>query len=151
MIVPNVVWTPERLARLRDMHGNGLTLQVIADTLGVTRNMVAGACHRHGLKRVDMEARKRKTSSKGSGRKRRGGTNISQRSAKLLPDRIKPVPVRIKKVDVPEPTPLGLDLMQLTELTCKWSISDTKPHLFCGAPTIPDHPWCQHHYGRVYE
>lgn len=146
MIVPKVVWTPEIVDQLKIMHGNGLTLQTIADTLGFTRNMVAGACHRYKLKRIDMEARKRKTASKGSGRRKRSGL-----SAKPLPALIKPVSVTMKWVDIPEPIPRGLDIMQLTENTCKWSISPTKPHLFCGARTVGDKPWCEHHYGRVYE
>jgi hypothetical protein len=149
--MPKEVWTPEIVTELKHMHGNGLTLQAIADILGFTRNMVAGACHRHKLKRIDMEARKAKTSSEGSGRRKKGGFNISQRSAKLLPDRIKPVSVTIKWVDTPQPIPRGLDIMQLTEHTCKWSISDTKPHLFCGAATTGNTPWCPHHYGRVYD
>jgi hypothetical protein len=39
--MPKQTWPPELVDQLRDMHGRGITLQVIADTLGFTRNAIA--------------------------------------------------------------------------------------------------------------
>lgn len=45
----NTPWTPERTARLHELHALHYSFGVIAADLGITRSMVAGKCKREGL------------------------------------------------------------------------------------------------------
>ena len=42
-------WTEERLAQLRSLWDEGLSISQIGDALGVSRNAIAGKAHRLGL------------------------------------------------------------------------------------------------------
>ncbi|MGB2321440.1 MAG: GcrA family cell cycle regulator, partial [Candidatus Puniceispirillaceae bacterium] len=42
-------WTDERLAQLRKLWDDGLSISQIGDALGVSRNAIAGKAHRMGL------------------------------------------------------------------------------------------------------
>ena len=42
-------WTEERLAELRKLWDQGLSISQIGDALGVSRNAIAGKAHRMGL------------------------------------------------------------------------------------------------------
>ena len=42
-------WTEERLAQLRKLWDDGLSISQIGDALGVSRNAIAGKAHRMGL------------------------------------------------------------------------------------------------------
>ena len=42
-------WTEERLAQLRKLWDEGLSISQIGDALGVSRNAIAGKAHRMGL------------------------------------------------------------------------------------------------------
>ncbi|MEX0970425.1 MAG: GcrA family cell cycle regulator [Paracoccaceae bacterium] len=46
-----------------------------------------------------------------------------------------------------------LNLMQLTERTCKWPIGDpaTPEFWFCGHPTEPGKPYCETHVGIAFQ
>jgi hypothetical protein len=47
--IPNVTWTPERIAQLRSCVEAGMTCSEIGIAIGVTRNAVIGKIHRLGL------------------------------------------------------------------------------------------------------
>lgn len=46
-----------------------------------------------------------------------------------------------------------LDLMELTERTCKWPIGDpaTEDFWFCGLPSQPGKPYCEAHVGVAFQ
>ena len=46
-----------------------------------------------------------------------------------------------------------LDLLELTERTCKWPIGDPAEDgfHFCGLPSVPGKPYCQHHVGIAFQ
>lgn len=52
-----------------------------------------------------------------------------------------------------EKTAKKLDLMQLTERTCKWPIGDpaTEEFWFCGHPSQPGKPYCQAHIELAFQ
>lgn len=146
--MPRLAWPDERVDKLRELHKQGLTFKAIGEIFGESRNAIAGACRRYHLpERIDKMARKAKKESKGSGRKK-----LNARLIKLAkPIIVRPAPMRVKPTHIPEPAPLNLDILALTDSTCKWSMSASKPHVFCGNPTVPGKAWCGHHYGRVFE
>ena len=43
------VWTDERLAELKKLWAEGLSISQIGEALGVSRNAIAGKAHRMGL------------------------------------------------------------------------------------------------------
>ena len=147
-------WQDDSIDQLKALHKEGLTFKAIAERIGVTRNTIAGLCRRHKLTRIDPLSKKKKTSSVGSGRKSKrpkDTSNLAPRLSKLVvnPRALKPTPVVAQYVNVPEPDPLRLGILDLTDTTCKWAVEET-PFLFCGAPTLGGKSWCPHHYGRVF-
>ena len=46
-----------------------------------------------------------------------------------------------------------LNLMQLTERTCKWPVGDpaTDDFWFCGLPTVPGKPYCETHVAVAFQ
>lgn len=48
------------------------------------------------------------------------------------------------------PEPLKLDVLQLTDRTCRHAATERAPHAFCGHKTVPGKHWCPAHYERVY-
>lgn len=46
-----------------------------------------------------------------------------------------------------------LSLMELTERTCKWPIGDPTEDdfAFCGLPSVPGKPYCEHHVAVAYQ
>ncbi len=50
----------------------------------------------------------------------------------------------------PVPESNQLDVMQLTDHTCRHASTERAPHSFCGHKTVPGKHWCPAHYERVY-
>ncbi|MEL6218636.1 MAG: GcrA family cell cycle regulator [Pseudomonadota bacterium] len=46
-----------------------------------------------------------------------------------------------------------LDLLELTERTCKWPIGDPAEDnfYFCGLPSLPGKPYCEHHVAIAFQ
>ncbi len=46
-----------------------------------------------------------------------------------------------------------LNLMQLTERTCKWPVGDpaTDDFWFCGLPAVPGKPYCETHVAVAFQ
>ncbi len=162
-------WTDERVETLKSMWSDGKSASQIAKELGgVTRNAVIGKVHRLGLSnRVggehpdDMAApaepavfESRRARSRGCRRR-----NPPRRRARLAKDpmpAVRPKPVPGQPMP-PQPSASEisaealanlaeiakkarrLNLMQLTERTCKWPVGDpaTDDFWFCGLPTVP--------------
>ena len=45
-----MMWTPDRISEMRLMADRKLSSGEIAEHFGITRNAVAGKCHREGIK-----------------------------------------------------------------------------------------------------
>ena len=146
-------WTDERVATLSKLWADGLSAsQIAAELGGVTRNAVIGKVHRLGL---SGRAKPANTSSKRPKAIRRS-YNAKPRSAgrDTLPARANTgIPARTVITDIEKPEPLKLQLVDLTEKTCKWPYGDpaTDDFFFCGHPTKEDSPYCDYCSRLAYQ
>jgi GcrA cell cycle regulator len=153
-------WTDERVELLRKLWSEGLSASQIAAQLGsVTRNAVIGKVHRLKLSsrgRTTVAApRQKKTSSSAGGSKsatraptvtRSITTSIGATALQTQFD-VEPV-VRYRPAqDVVVPISRRLQLVQLSERTCKWPNGDplTEEFSFCGNDTAATGPYCTYH------
>jgi len=140
----NNTWTQERTETLKTLWAQGFSTRQIAIKLGnITRGAVIGKAHRMKLprRRDGYEVRVR-----GSSKGKKSRTPAHKRIYNL-PDFLPRVPVKIvdKSFDLQS---LNLDLLELQNNTCRWPVTDTPPHKFCGHYTSGDHPYCKHHTAR---
>jgi GcrA cell cycle regulator len=171
-------WTDERVDQLRAMWNEGKSASQIAKTLGgVTRNAVIGKVHRLGLSNraggkdeagtppqapveEPVEAPEIATPEPAQADLRAG--KDAQRRPVVPGGPMPPgVPVALPEVNVEalaslveiEARARRLDLMQLTERTCKWPIGDpaTDEFWFCGLPSQPGKPYCDAHVAVAFQ
>ena len=121
-------WTEERLAQLRKLWDEGLSISQIGDALGVSRNAIAGKAHRMGLpKRPSPISKTAKETKK---------------------------PAKPKPAAEPENLPLRLELRKLkwSRSKCCWPSGDPKlsGFTFCGDAVVPGKPYCLKHCGEAY-
>ena len=62
-------------------------------------------------------------------------------------------PEALAKVNEVEKSAKKLNLMELTEKTCKWPVGDpaTDDFWFCGLPVQPGKPYCEAHVGVAFQ
>jgi GcrA cell cycle regulator len=120
------VWTDERLAELKKLWSEGLSISQIGEALGVSRNSIAGKAHRMGLP------------------KRPSPINTPKVA------RPKPVEVAPPSPDLP----LRMELRQLewSRSKCCWPTGDPRKvgFLFCGDAIVPGKPYCLKHCEQAY-
>jgi GcrA cell cycle regulator len=155
-------WTDERVELLRKLWSEGLSASQIAAQLGsVTRNAVIGKVHRlklSGRGRTTAAApRQKKTTSSAAGGKSVSRAATVTRSittsigATALQTQFDAEPVAryhsrpIENVVVP--ISRRLQLVQLSERTCKWPNGDplTEDFSFCGNDAAETGPYCGYH------
>jgi len=174
-------WTDERVDVLKTMWGDGKSASQIAKELGgVTRNAVIGKVHRLGLSnRASTTARppvKEKPAPKETAEAK---PVVEEKPAKVeetAPVRILPIPPRKPIIKAGQPLPpqpsanevsaealanvkeieksaRRLDLMELTERTCKWPVGDpaTDEFWFCGHPVQQGKPYCEAHVAVAFQ
>ncbi|MDQ2634401.1 MAG: GcrA family cell cycle regulator [Pseudomonadota bacterium] len=153
-------WTDERVELLRKLWSEGLSASQIAAQLGsVTRNAVIGKVHRlklSGRGRTTAAAPRQKKAVSSSG----GSKSVSRAAtvtrsittsigATALQAQFDAVPVvRYRPAeDVVVPISRRLQLVQLSERTCKWPNGDplTEEFSFCGNDTAETGPYCGYH------
>jgi GcrA cell cycle regulator len=153
-------WTDERVELLRKLWMEGLSAAQIAMELGgVTRNAVIGKIHRMGL-----SGRAKQPSGQSSARPARkpapqsfqrpapaARRNGSPASAPAQAGSVVSTPVPDASLVAPEP--LKLELVQLTERTCRWPIGDpaTEEFHFCGVTPKDGLPYCPYHCRIAYQ
>lgn len=175
-------WTDERVETLKKLWMEGLSASQIAGELGqgVTRNAVIGKVHRLKLsaraKPTNTTPRARPTAAARPSAPRRvtapsGGVSSigAAASAKMRPSMPRPqsigatalaqapdfetqlyVAPATQELFVPEDK--RLNLLQLSEQTCKWPIGDplSKDFYFCGGHSLDTGPYCEFHSRRAY-
>lgn len=149
-------WTDDRVGVLRKLWADGLSAsQIAAELGGVTRNAVIGKVHRLGL------SGRAKSSSSAGGRQKRTATRTASSYAKATRTRASasgssqsaPAPKQHVVVDIAKPTSLVMDLLQLTDSTCKWPTGDPQDSdfSFCGTKSREGDPYCEYHCHLAYQ
>lgn len=140
-----------------------------------SRNAVIGHIHRLGLARrgrgaanpvrivkpcKPLPAAERPIATLPEAKKlKSGATTIAKKRAQAARDGAKAAPAQKQifpeaqtrtRFLTPVPEPLKLDVMQLTDHTCRHAATELVPHAFCGHKTVPGKHWCPAHYERVY-
>lgn len=171
-------WTDERVETLKKLWMEGLSASQIAGALGegVTRNAVIGKVHRLKLSarakpanstprpRPAARPAPRRVASPSAGI----GAMASSNAAKLRAAAPRPQTMGATALaQSPEmetelyvapaaelfiPEDKRLNLLQLTEHTCKWPIGDplSKDFYFCGQHSLDTGPYCEFHSRRAY-
>ena len=121
-------WTEERLAQLRSLWDEGLSISQIGDALGVSRNAIAGKAHRMGLPKRPSPISKTASETK---------------------KKVKPKP-QAEPVNLP--LRLELRKLQWSRSRCCWPTGDPKlsGFSFCGEPVVPGKPYCLKHCEEAY-
>lgn len=152
-------WTEERVELLRKLWTEGLSAsQIAAELGGVTRNAVIGKVHRIGLSgrpknsNQHSVSRQKRSSSRPTGQAR---PSKSQTRPQANPgiDGQPPASRPPQQVDLPKPEFLMLDLLELTETTCKFPLGDPQEagFGFCGAKSKDGEPYCAYHCRIAYQ
>jgi GcrA cell cycle regulator len=178
-------WTDERVEKLKELWGEGMSASQIAKALGaVTRNAVIGKVHRLGLSNRSAAPGSQpatsevKSAQKPAKASRSEKVAAAPKDAVTAPEEQRLVPVvRAQPVirDATQPRAPGLptpeeqaaratlveiekmarklDLMSLTERTCKWPIGDPTEETFhfCGLPSVAGKPYCEHHVAVAFQ
>mgnify|MGYP002717409669 CR=1 FL=1 len=152
-------WTEERVELLKKLWAEGLTASKIALQLGgVSRNAVIGKIHRLKLSnrvgpKISAEevenATAKKKEKKSSAPQMQAAVklvaeNLPQKDALPLAEEQK-TPSRKKEEPVLQSR--QLNLLELTERTCKWPLGDplAEDFHFCGADVRENGPYCAYH------
>ncbi len=169
-------WTDERVELLKKLWMEGLSASQIAAELGegVTRNAVIGKVHR-----LKLSARAKPTNTAPRARPaarpsapRRPATSSSSTSTVSSKPRVSMSRPQVMGATALAATPemetelyvapaaaelfipedKRLNLLQLSESTCKWPIGDplTKDFYFCGQHSLESGPYCEFHSRRAY-
>src|SRR3974390_1172082 len=133
-----VLWDEAAVAKLKELHEQGLSQGKIAAELGVTRNTIAGKCFRLGMF-FNTAQPKRK-------RARARSDNDSFRLSKHF--RTSPLP----PISGNPEQMVNCRLMELQPRSCRFPLGDRVPYLFCGNRTEHwEHSYCLHHMRIVYK
>lgn len=174
-------WTDERVDVLKSMWGEGKSASQIAKELGgVTRNAVIGKVHRLGLSNrastTTRPAAKEKPAPKEAAEAKPVVEEQPAKVEETAPVRILPIPPRKPIIKAGQPLPpqpsanevsaealanvkeveksaRRLNLMELTERTCKWPVGDpaTDDFWFCGHPVQQGKPYCEAHVAVAFQ
>jgi GcrA cell cycle regulator len=146
MLAITPTWTAERIALLKSRFEAGLTCREIADDIGVSRNAVIGKIARLNLSRA--EGIGERFSAKKEIAKARPAKDQRQSQRQIL-KAMRPQPAA-------EEAPLcgehRCSLLELSEGTCRWPISDLggADLWFCGNQPVKGFPYCAGHARIAY-
>ena len=119
------VWTSERLEELKKLWAEGLSISQIGESLGVSRNSIAGKAHRMGLPKRPSPINKSK----------------AKKAESVV-------------VEEEQDLPLRLELRQLewSRSKCCWPTGDPKKNgfVFCGDAVVPGKPYCLTHCQEAF-
>ena len=170
-------WTTERVDQLKKLWAEGQSASQIAKELGgVTRNAVIGKVHRLGLSNRTASTNKNDAKPKADIKSGTDTQNklsstkfeadfksIAQQAKRQIIPAGQPLPPQpsaneispeaLAKVSEIEKKAKKINLMDLTERTCKWPVGDpaTPEFWFCGLPTQTGKPYCEAHVGVAFQ
>ena len=156
-----LAWTEDRVELLKKLWNEGLSASQIAGRLGhgVTRNAVIGKVHRLGLSgRVTPQRTARPRTRKTREPSHPGGRSgiMPTMGATALKPSMRPEPA---PRPIPEPVlleaPKGerVNILMLTDKTCRWPIGDpgAEDFCFCGHQPKAGVPYCEYHARLAYQ
>lgn len=179
--IAKMSWTEDRVNTLLRLREEGKTSSQIAEALGgTTRNAVIGKIFRLGLakptkkKPAEDPAEQRSSKRGNSAEKRTGKTGEAETAspdrsgaetgdgASAESDFARSVEDASHVVGMDETMTLvkqaerdakKLNLLELTERTCKWPVGDpsTDDFWFCGLPSKAGKPYCEAHIGLAFQ
>ena len=137
-------WTEEKVAKLKELWGNGSTASQIAEIIGgISRNAVIGKAHRLNL------SAKIKTRTATSNQNFENSLN--EKNVKIKRNRKSKFKSLIIEKDFEPENPKQLE--ELDENSCKWPIGhpDEKSFYFCGRSSLKDFSYCKLHLLYAYQ
>ena len=171
-----MAWTDERIKQLRQLWSEGQSASKIAEKLGgVTRNAVIGKIHRLGLSNRSENSEKKIITKKRGRPAKVKNTDTFQKQIdnsknkdfsqvnsdkfdgfhvdSLEGDKNTLLDATLANVSELEENAKKLNLMELTERTCKWPIGDpaTENFWFCGHPSEQGKPYCSTHVSIAFQ
>jgi GcrA cell cycle regulator len=145
-------WSEEKVAALKAMRAEGVTIDAIAAFFDMTRGAVIGKANRLGL----CEPRKPKGSTRAvqplppAAVPRKPPASAAPREILPLLDAAPRLERVVPPVAIRPNT--ALRFVDLTTDQCRWICNDPRDGaLFCGARTIPGKSWCRAHHAVVYQ
>jgi GcrA cell cycle regulator len=141
MSARNAGWTAERIELLRSLFASGFSSRAIALEIGVSRNAVIGKISR--LKLNSSEGRRSVTKSEPKVRRSASQQSIMKALRADAHSSAKAVPV---------PNSRRCSLLELTNQTCRWPISNAADVecWFCGNESVEGLPYCAGHARIAY-
>ena len=171
-----MAWTDERITQLRQLWSEGQSASKIAEKLGgVTRNAVIGQIYMLGLSNQSENSEKKIiTKKRGRPAKVKNTDNFQEQLgnsknkdfSKINSDKFDDLHVddlednktmlldtTLANIAELEKNAKKLNLMELTERTCKWPIGDpaTENFWFCGHPSEQGKPYCSTHVSIAFQ
>ena len=137
-------WTDEKVAKLKELWGNGKTASQIAEIIGgISRNAVIGKAHRLNL------SAKIKTRTATSNQNFENSLN--EKNVKIKRNRKSKFKSLIIEKDFEPENPKQLE--ELDENSCKWPIGhpNEKTFYFCGRTSLKDFSYCKLHLLYAYQ
>ena len=137
-------WTDEKVAKLKELWGNGKTASQIAEIIGgISRNAVIGKAHRLNL------SAKIKTRTATSNQNFENSLN--EKNVKIKRNRKSKFKSLIIEKDFEPENPKQLE--ELDENSCKWPIGhpNEKSFYFCGRSSLKDFSYCKLHLLYPYQ
>jgi|TARA_B100002052_G_scaffold264481_1_gene260330 GcrA cell cycle regulator len=137
-------WTDEKVAKLKELWGNGKTASQIAEIIGgISRNAVIGKAHRLNL------SAKIKTRTATSNQNFE--SSLNEKNVKIKRNRKSKFKSLIIEKDFEPENPKQLE--ELDENSCKWPIGhpNEKSFYFCGRSSLKDFSYCKLHLLYAYQ
>ena len=137
-------WTDEKVAKLKELWGNGKTASQIAEIIGgISRNAVIGKAHRLNL----SEKIKTRTATSNQNFE----NSLNEKNVKIKRNRKSKFKSLIIEKDFEPENPKQLE--ELDENSCKWPIGhpNEKSFYFCGRSSLKDFSYCKLHLLYAYQ
>lgn len=144
-----MTWTPERIERLKALHGEGLSTKEIAKELGegITRRAVIGKLYRLAGNKDRRGHRQRSRDHQTVMRIKAGSFGRSVDLSEPKPPVVRVVHPKPELLSAPVPAAL-VPFNKLTPNSCRWPFGDPRhPDFgFCGAAKRLGSSYCEHHF-----
>lgn len=143
---PRPKWTPERIARFKELWMAGVHADAIGAEMGIKRTAVYARAHEASLPRRDSQG-------DGSGTK---GRVASERPTKLTREMIAaPVPQTnlVERLEGAQGGGPGVGMADLKRGQCPWPLwkqGEAPTFRCCGEPIDGAGPYCVEHNARAY-